>query len=295
MELKQLRAFVAVAEHLHFGLAAEQMKLAQPQVSRRVAQLEDDLDVTLFERNSRTVKLTEVGKAFLPEAIGVIRSADAARQRAMERARGRHGLLKVSLIDAAMVGTVTPILKTFHRRYPEVYLSFRNSGASSGAQLESLSEGLADVVFIHPPARVSENFEQILLLNDPLIAVLPDKHRLSGLGTLDLVELATEPWVMFPRENDPTIYDRMIALCHSVGFSPRVVHETGHMLTRLGLVAGGFGVHLVHAAWRAMPYPGVVYIPVEPTAPVMLSCFWRRENPSPLLGNMIDIVRTYAA
>jgi len=294
MEFKQLRAFVVVAEYLHFGLAAEHLRLAQPQVSRRIAQLEEDLDVVLFERNSRTVKLTDVGKAFLPEAIALIRSADAARQRAMERARGRHGLLKVNLIDAAMVGTVTPILRSFHRRFPEVYLSFGNPGATSATQLDTLADGTADAVFTHPPDRVGDAFEQILLVNDPLVSVLPDRHRLAELGTLDLAELANEPWVMFPRQNNAPIYDRIIALCHGSGFSPKIVHETGHMLTRLGLVAGGFGVHLVHAAWRAMPYPGVVYIPVEPTARVTLSCFWRKDNGSPLLKNLIDIVRTYA-
>lgn len=293
VELKQLRAFVAVAENLHFGLAAEHLRLAQPQVSRRIAQLEDDLDVILFERNSRTVKLTDVGKAFLPEATSLIRSADAARQRAIERARGRHGLLKVGLIDAAMIGTVTPILRTFHRRYPEVYLSFRNPGVTSGVQLETLGDGSADVVFTHPPDRVDDVFDQILLVNDPLVAVLPERHRLAELGTLDLSELSNEPWVMFPRENNPPIHDRIISLCHGSGFSPKIVHETGHMLTRLGLVAGGFGVHLVHAAWRAMPYPGVVYIPIEPTANVTLSCFWRCDNRSPLLKNLIDIVRGY--
>jgi len=293
MELRQLRAFVSVAEHLHFGLAAEQLRLAQPQVSRRIAQLEEDLDVILFERNSRTVRLTDVGKAFLPDALALLRSADQARQRAKERARGRHGLLRVALIDAAMVGTVTPILRTFHRRYPEVYLSFRNPGRSSAAHFE-LDEGQTDVVFTHPPPRIPDTYETIMLVNDPLIAVLPEKHRLAEQGTLDLADLANEPWMMFPRENDPTIYDRMITLCQQSGFSPRIVHETGHMLTRLGLVAGGFGVHLVHAAWRAMPYPGVVYIPVEPTTNIMLSCFWRRDNDSPLLKNMIEIVRTYA-
>ena len=292
MELKQLRAFVVVAEHLHFGLAAEHLRLAQPQVSRRIAQLEDDLGVALLERNSRVVKLTDVGRAFLPEAISLLRTAEQARQRAMERARGRQGVLRVSLIDAAMIGTVTPILRAFHKRYPDVYLSFRNPGRSSASQLE-VDEGQVDVIFTHPPARIPEGYDQILLVNDPLVAVLPDKHRLAEVGTLDLADLANDPWVMFPRENDPTIYDRMISLCHSAGFSPKIVHETGHMLTRLGLVAGGFGVHLVHSAWRAMPYPGVVYVPVEPTARITLACFWRKENHSVLVANMIDIVRKY--
>jgi DNA-binding transcriptional LysR family regulator len=155
VELRQLRAFVSVAEHLHFGLAAEHLRLAQPQVSRRIAQLEEDLDVILFERNSRTVRLTDVGRAFLPEAIALLRNADEARQRAMERSRGRHGMLRVGLIDAAMVGTVNPILRTYHRRYPDVYLSFRNPGRSAGA-LHELDEGAVDVIFVHPPARVPD-------------------------------------------------------------------------------------------------------------------------------------------
>ncbi len=295
MELKQLRAFVAVAEHLHFGLAAEHLRLAQPQISRRILQLEESLNVQLLERNSRTVKLTEVGKAFLPEAMGVLKSAETARQRALERARGRHGLITVSVNDAAMIGAVTPILKTYHRRFPDVYLSFLSGPATSFEQLEQLSDRKAEVVFTHPPpSRRIADFEQIVLVNDPLVAVLPASHRLAGMGALDLSELANDPWVMFPRDNNPPIYDRIIALCQSAGYTPRVVHEAGHMLTRLGLIAGGFGVHLVHAAWSAMPYPGLVYIPVEPTARVLLSCFWRRDNTSPLVANMVEIARVHA-
>jgi DNA-binding transcriptional LysR family regulator len=295
MELKQLRAFVVVAEHLHFGHAAEHLRLAQPQISRRIAQLEESLNVSLFERSSRTVKLTDVGKAFLPEAIAVLKSAETARQRAMERARGRHGVLKISVNDAAMIGSVTPILKAYHKRYPDVYLSFHSGSANSRGQLEVLAEGNVEVAFAHPPpAHLTADLEQIVLVNDPLVAVLPVSHRHANRTMLDLAELANEPWVMFPRENDPRVYDEIINLCQSVGFAPRVVHETGHMLSRLGLSAGGFGVNLVHAAWRAMPYPGVVYIPVEPTTSLMLSCFWRRDDTSLLVRNMADIARSHA-
>ncbi len=295
MDLKQLRAFVVVAETLHFGLAAEQLRLAQPQISRRIAQLEESLDVTLFERNSRTVKLTDVGRAFLPEARAVLKGAETARQRAIERARGKHGLLKVSVNDAAMVGAVPPILRTYHRRYPDVYLSFQRGGLGSMNQIEQLMDGTSDVVFTHPPPeRMTQELDQIVLVNDPLVAVLPEKHRLATLSVLDLHELANENWVMFPRENDPPIYDRIISLCQGVGFSPRLVHEVGPMLTRFALIASGFGVNLVHSAWRTMPYPGVAYIPVEPTARVSLSCFWRRGNNFPLVQNMVEIARTHA-
>jgi DNA-binding transcriptional LysR family regulator len=176
-----------------------------------------------------------------------------------------------------------------------VYLSFQSNGAPSRAQLEVLGEGNCDVAFAHPPpSRLTLDFEQIVLVDDPLIAVLPATHRLSGRKALDLAELAGEPWIMFPRENDPRVYDELINLYQSAGFSPRIVHETHHMLTRLGLTAGGFGLNLVHAAWKAMPYPGVVYIPIDPTTNIKLSCFWRRDDSSQLVRNMVDIAALHA-
>jgi DNA-binding transcriptional LysR family regulator len=293
MDFKQLRTFIVVAEHLHFGLAAEQLRIAQPQVSRRITQLEEDLEVVLLDRSSRVVKLTNAGKAFLPEAIMLIKAADMARNRAKESARGRDGLLSVSLIDAALLGTVPTILNEYHKRFPNVYLSFKNHGISSAGQLEALADGSSDLVFTHPPSRLIGDYDQIQLVNDPMVVVLPLRHRLANQEKVDLADLAHEPWVMFPRENDPTIYDRIIVLCQRVGFSPRVVQETGHMLTRLGLVASGFGVHLVHKAWETMPYPGIVYLPVEPTSRISVSCFWRRGDVSPLLKNFTDIIRHY--
>ncbi len=202
-------------------------------------------------------------------------------------------MLSISLIDAALLGVVPTILNEYHRHYPNVYLAFKNSGLSSAAQLETLGDGSSDVVLSHPPNRLIGDYEQIPLVNDPLVAVLPTDHSLAREPVVHLADLAQEPWVMFPRENDPTIYDRIIALCQRVGFSPRIVQETGHMLTRLGLVASGFGVHAVHDAWKTMPYPGVVYLPLDPTARIGVSCFWRRGDDNVLLKNFIDIAKHY--
>jgi DNA-binding transcriptional LysR family regulator len=293
MDFKQLKTFVVVAEHLHFGLAAEQLRIAQPQVSRRITQLEEELDVVLFERSSRAVKLTNAGRVFLKEAIALTKAAESARTRARDSARGRAGVLTIALIDAALLSTLPVVLSEFHKRYPNVYLSFKNRGVSSSGVLESLSDESSDIVFTHPPNRANGDFDQILLVNDPMVAVLPVNHRLAHGDHVDLTDLAQEPWVMFPRENDPTIYDRIIALCQRTGFSPRIVQETGHMLTRLGLVASGFGVHLIHRAWATMPYPGIVYLPLEPTANIAVACFWRRTDDSVLLKNFLDVVRLH--
>ena len=293
MDLKELEALVAVAEYLHFGAAAQHLGLAQPQVSRRIRSLEEKLDVALFERNNRGVKLTPYGQAFLPEVVQLLAKAAETQQRALELAKGRQGLLTVSMIDAATLNAGPPVFKLFHERHPEVHVSFRNWGASSAVQILALADNSVDVVFTHPPERMPENLCEIRLINDPLVAILPKTHRLSRRKKLDLVELESEPWIMFPRSNDPPIYDRMIGLCEQRAYSPKIVFEMGHMLTRLGLVASGFGVHLVHRAWELMPFPGVAYIPVEPTTNIVVSCLWRRDNDSEALADLVAVARGF--
>lgn len=293
MDLKELETFVAAAEHLHFGAAARHLGLAQPQVSRRIRSLETGLDARLFDRGNRAVKLTPFGKLFLPKAISLLKKASETRQTAVEFARGRNVVLSVSMIDAATLNAVPTVFKSFHQRHPDVHIAFRRLGMTSAAQLLALADNSADLVFTHPPERLPETLGQLRLVNDPLVAVLPRDHHLAGRDALDLGELRDDPWIMFPRTNDPPVHDRITGLCKSSGFTPRVVFEMGHMLTRLGLVASGYGVHLVHRAWQLMPYPGVVYIPVTPTTNIVVSCFWRKDNDSDLLKKLLAVAQEY--
>ncbi len=291
MDFKGIWTFVALAEHLHFGHAAEHLRVAQPHVSRRIKQLEEELDAVLFYRNKRNVKLTEAGHVFLVEAKKLLRDADVAKERARESARGRRGNLTVTMIGSAMLGALPTILGEFHRLYPDVSLSFKE--LNSIALLEALNRGEADVGFMHPPIRALGTYEHAALEREPLIAVLPATHRLARRSRLSLLELAGEPWVMFPRDNGATIYDLIISLCQKAGFSPKIVQEAGSVPARLGLVAAGFGVHLVHKTWETMPYPGIAYVPVEPTAMIGLTCYWRKGDPNPILKIFIDIVRKH--
>jgi len=291
VDFKEIRTFVVLSEHLHFGRTAEQLRIAQPHVSRRIKQLEEELDAVLFYRNKRNVKLTEAGHVFLEEAKKLLRDADVAKVRARESARGRRGNLTVSMINSAMLGALPNILGEFHRSYPDVSLSFKE--LNSVALLEALTRGEADVGFMHPPIRALGGYEHVALEREPLIAVLPTAHRLARVDRLQLYELAGEPWVMFPRDNGATVYDLIISLCQKAGFSPRIVQEAQSVPSRLGLVAAGFGVHLVHKTWGTMPYPGVAYVPVEPTTKIGLACYWRKDDPNPILKPFVDIIRMH--
>lgn len=291
MEFKQIVTFVALADYLHFGKAAEHLQIAQPHVSRRIKQLEEELDVLLFYRNKRNVRLTEAGEVFLAEARKLLHGAELARERTRESSAGRRGRLNVSLISSAMLGVVPTILGTYRRAHPDVLMKFTEVGTA--VQLEGLNRGTADVAFVHPPIRRMRIYDQVVLEREPLLAVLPKTHRLAAQKHINLYDLANDPWVMFPRDNSTPIYDRIISICNRAGFSPNIVQEAGPVYTRLGLVAAGFGVHLVHKAWETMPYPGVVYIPTYPTATVGLACYWRKGDPNPILHNFIDIVRKH--
>jgi len=294
MEFAQIRTFVTLAGTRHFGMAAERLRIAQPHVSRRIKQLEEDLKVTLFHRDRKNVRLTLAGEAFLPEAVKLLKFAEAARRRAVVGAQGKTGKLNVGVISAALLGPLPNILAEFHRRYPEISLSFVDNVTPSMAQLQSLSEGTTDIVFAHPPVRLTGEYSRVNIVRDPLVAVLATGHPLSRNNRLKLIELADEPWIMFPREpNDKAIYDRIISLCYRAGFSPKIVHEASNTLTRLGLVSAGFGVHLVHQAWNTIPFPGVVYVPVEPTDNIEIACFWRKSDSNPLLLHLIDIVNEF--
>ena len=291
MEFKQIRTFVALAECLHFGHAAEQLGIAQPHVSRRIKQLEDDLGVALVLRNRRNVKLTEAGRVFLAEARRMLADAERARERTKEGALGRRGHLDLGLIASAMLGVLPAILHAFRSRYPDVSLAIREFEIAG--LFEALSAGAIDVGFVHPPLRTPAALGQIALERDPLVAVLPVSHRLAGAKSIALADLADDPWIMFPRDNSTAIYDRIMAICERVGFLPKVVQEAGPVPTRLGLVASGFGVQLVHKAWEVMRYPGIVYVPIHPTAMIAHSCYWRKGDPSPVLKVFLEVVREH--
>jgi DNA-binding transcriptional LysR family regulator len=291
MEFKQIQTFVAVAETLHFRHAAEQLRIAQPHVSRRIKQLEDELDVALLYRDKRNVRLTEAGEVFLVEAKKLLHDAGVAAERAKESSRGRRGNLHISLLNSSMLEALSRVLGDFHRRYPNVYLSF--SETSSFRLFDDLRQGQTDLAFFHSPARALAEYSRITIEHEPLMAVLPRSHRLANRTRLKLVELAADPWVMFPRGPGSYVFDLIISLCQRSGFSPNIVQEAATVQSRLGLVAAGFGVHLVHRSWQSITYPGVVFIPVDPTAMVSLTCYWRKNNTNPIINTFVDVVRAY--
>lgn len=261
MDLKHLRAAVAVADHLHFGRAATALGVAQPPLSQQIKALEAELGVPLFERTTRAVHVTPAGAAFVAEARTALSMVDSASRRARAAGRGETGELSIGMVGSSVQHPLPKIIRAFRARYPAVSLSFHVLPTIT--QVERLRAGALDVGLLRPPLPGPDDIELISVSREPLLAVLPSDHRLAKRRRVAVSALADEPFVMFPRALGPGLYDEIAALCRRGGFTPAVAQEAVQMPTIVGLVAAGCGVSIVPGS-AARPRPEVVFVPVSP-------------------------------
>ena len=176
MELRHLRYFVAVAEALHFGRAAQELHMAQQPLSRQIRNLEEELAVSLFHRTKRTIQLTEAGQAFLQEARKTLAQADYAVTLAQKINRGEAGELKIGFTGPILNSVLPPVVRHFKRQFPNIHLELKR--LPTNAQVEALLSGELHVGFLHPPIEAPA-IRQEVIYQEPLVAVLPDNHQLS--------------------------------------------------------------------------------------------------------------------
>ena len=264
MDLKHLRAAVAVADHLHFGRAAAALGTTQPPLSQAVKALENELGVTLFERDTRNVRLTRAGEAFATDARAALAAVDAAARRARAAGRGEEGSLAIGMVGASVLHPLPMIIREFRTRYPAVTLSF--SVLPTVPQVERLRTAELDVGLLRPPLPgPADDLELVPVWREPLVAVVPIDHRLARRRRVHVRSLAGEAFVLFPRHLGPGLHDEITALCRRGGFTPRVAQEAVQMPTVVGLVAAGCGVGIVPGSSAAQPRPDVVFLPLSPT------------------------------
>lgn len=289
MELRHLRYFVAVADELHFGRAAEKLFMAQPPLSQQIKQLEEEIGVLLFERTNRRVRLTEAGQVFLAEAHAILDRAAEAMQKAQRAGKGEAGWFSVGFVASATYDVLPDILRVFCERYPEVELELLElQGTEQG---QALREKRIHVGF----ARLPGNEAGLVLeaiREEPVMAALPASHKLAHRASLALRELSEEPFILFPQQPQSSYAGYVIDLCRQAGFTPRVVQKTGEMQTAVSLVAAGIGVALVPQSVQNLQRTGVVYRSFTAPAPtVALTMLYRENETSPVLPHFLKIAR----
>ncbi len=288
MELRHLRYFVAVAEELHFGRAAQRLRMAQPPLSRQIRQLERDVGLLLLERTKRHVALTPAGRVLLDDARRLLAQAEEAISDARRAARGETGRLSVGFVGSATYDLLPQVLRVFHRRFPKVELLLHEW--SSSVQQQAIVEGRLHIGFVRP-AVLDDAIEARVMQREPMMLALPKGHRLTAETTVSLAALAREQFILFPREPRPSFADQVIEWCGKAGFIPRVVQETQELQTAVSLVAADIGITLVPASVRNVRRDNVTFKPLTDPAPMTeLTAVSRKGDQSPVLVAFLGIL-----
>jgi DNA-binding transcriptional LysR family regulator len=286
VELRHLRYFVAVAEELHFGKAAERLHIVQPALSKQILLLERELGVQLLERTKRHVQLTHAGVAFLEDARRTLAQAEMAVEHAHLAGRGERGVLRIGFIAPAVYHLLPRTLRAYRTSFPDVRL--RLSEVSNRAAIDGVTSGHLDLAFVRLPIEDDLRLCRVTVSEEPVMLALPAGHELAEQAEVDLRWVAKESFVMISRAQEPALYDHYVAWCLEAGFSPQVVHEVDRTHVAVGLVAGGMGVAFVPTCAQAMAHPGVAYRPLREPAPrLVMGALWRSDGGSAVLAGFL--------
>ncbi|MGF6427452.1 MULTISPECIES: LysR substrate-binding domain-containing protein [Bradyrhizobium] len=289
MELRHLRYFVALGEELNFTRAAERLHIAQPPLSQQIRQLEDELGVTLLQRNSRPVRLTEAGELLLARARSLLANFEAAVADTRRVGRGQAGKLAIGFVGSAMFAGLPDLIGSYRDACPDVELVLDEMLAAEIA--EALRRRRIDVGFARPALLPEAGLAQRLILEEPYVAALPRAHPLAERDDIALAELSDDAFVLYPARPEPSVTGLIVAACRAAGFTPRLAQEVLHLQTAIGLIAAGVGVSLVpEAAARAQAGRGVAYVRLAaPAVTAPLTIAWRDEDVSPAVQRLLDL------
>ena len=280
-DLRQVRAFLAVAEELHFARAAERLSMTAPAVSRTIQELERAVGVALFERSTRRVRLTAAGEAFAAECQLALGHLQLAANAAKSAAEGASGKLRVGYMDFAINGRLPQILQAFRASAPGVSVDLEY--LPTAAQHRALLEGRIDIGFMIGPYE-AHRMDNLLIDHDDFVVLLPKGHPLTSRDTLRLRDLAHEPFVIGSEETFSAFRKVFFDLCHRAGFLPEVAQEASNSNGIFGLVAAGAGITVYAGCARNVLLNGVVLKPladVKERIPIFAA--WLEDHPSEAL------------
>ena len=292
MELRQLRAFVELATHLHFGRAAAALHLTQPALSQRIQYLERELQVSLLKRTSREVRLTPAGEVLLPHAKRMVDEENRALEAVRAHASGLAGRLRIAYYTAGDPMLPTHIVAEFRERYPRV--SIELSHGYSVANAHQLRSAAIDIAFVRMPMQETEDIRVIVVGEEPYVVALPSHPRLAHRRKVTLRELRDESWVFFPRALNPGQYDHLRGLIEAATGGPlRVVMEEPTEEAMVGSVADGVGICICSLSRsHQMRVAGVAYRPIDDAKLVSrLALLARSDDTGMAVNNFLDLAR----
>ncbi|BEP96329.1 LysR family transcriptional regulator [Acidovorax sp. A79] len=294
MDLRQMKYFLALAQELNFGRAAQRLHMAQPPLTRQIRGLEEELGTPLFLRTPKGVELTAAGQALLDEVPNILSLAERASERTRMAGEGLIGRLDVGIFGSGVLDVIPRLLADFHRERPAVRLKLHNM--TKAEQLQALRERRVTVGF-NRLVQAEPGLGVEIVLREPLVVGLPETHPLCERAQIDLRDLSGVPMILYPNAPLPGLAQEVTTAFVREGARLEVAQEVEDVLTCVALVASGFGCCITTQSAMSLRLPGVAYRPLRSRylRDIALCCLYRTEDSSPVLTAFLQVVRSFAA
>lgn len=289
--LRQVRAFLAVANELHFRRAADRLFISQSALSRSILALESAVGIPLLERSTRQVRLTDAGLAFAEECRQALNYLERADRVAHAAADGRRGRLRIGYMSFAISGGLPSLLRNYWKQFPDVVTDLEY--APSAQLRTAVLDGSIDIGFVIGRVQ-NDRIRNALLETNDFVALLPDTHPLAARPQLRLADLAHEPFVLGTEDTFATFRKLLFNVCYEAGFYPNIVQEASNTSGIFGMVAAGIGVSLYAGCARNDFRAGVVVKPVvDVTEVIPTFAIWEASNTSKVLQQFTEFLKNY--
>ncbi|MDX2235085.1 MAG: LysR family transcriptional regulator [Hyphomonadaceae bacterium] len=259
MDLRRLEVLVAVAESPTLAHAARRLGMTQPGVSQALKALEGEAGFLLARKTGRKLELTPAGRRLAADAATALHCVAVSVDASRAISEGKAGLIRIAFTPATLATVAGETLRSLRAQAPD--LAFELFEMSTNDQVSALLDGRIDAGFLHPP--IDADLELTVLLDEPLLAVLPADHPAAGLDEAPLAMLRDTPFVLYPRPMGPVLYDKIIAACQAAGFAPRIAESVLPWNAAMALAAMGFGVALTPRRLADAPPRGAVARPLS--------------------------------
>ena len=288
LDLRHARAFVVLAEELHFGRAARRLFITQPALSRTIRQIEQTIGVRLVDRTTRHVSLTPSGEALVDSARAAVEAFDNLDTRAATIGNQEGQTLRVAHQIGAALSLVPDIVRRFTRDFPDVRVGLREF--DFGEPMAGIDTGISDVAFVRLPLEHPDlRFE--VLEREPVFVGLPTGHRLADRNSVSIKDILDEPILAAPKTAGPW-RDYWLAMDHRSGVAPTIVEEAANFDAELQAVAFGKAVTITSLAAKLYyARPGVVFVLIEDLPDSEVALAWIGDPPSSAIREFVASAR----
>jgi DNA-binding transcriptional LysR family regulator len=289
MDTRQLKAFVALTEDLHFARTADRLDIAQSVLSEQIRKLETDLGVRLLNRNKRAaVSLTDAGEIFLREARLALRQLERAESVGRLAARGEVGNISLGYVGSAVsTGVLPAALKGFRRERPEVDMHI--TLMETPRQLESLRHGRLDIGLLRSRSQYPEGVTAKIVKREQLMIALASNHPLTGSATIRAEQLSDEAFIVPQFSESEGFAENLSSLGRCGGFDAVPRHRVADFITALCMAAAGYGVVLVPQSMKAFAPTDVAFRSVDGyDQEVELALAYRTRESAPCVKDFVE-------